>query len=208
MVDFKINIGMSTNTILNNLDKLTNATNKTKKLIFNFCQNDQDKKVTNEIELAMLDSWASGSEQVKMPSAKKMQEVKNQPIGYELMGSDKGRTHVYRASNNRLFGTITNNNANIAYASHKINSKNFSKIDYLCDKNKDGYADYRITRENCYTDNNAYSELDVHYTDDNMDGIYDEKIVIELNDNGKTWTTRKTITNLNTNKTNVFLDKK
>lgn len=41
----------------------TNANAKTKELIFNFCNNDADGIISNGNELAMLNAWASGSEQ-------------------------------------------------------------------------------------------------------------------------------------------------
>lgn len=52
---------------MSNISRM-NATDKTKQMIINCCNNDQDKKISNEIELAMLNSWASGSERVKMPT--------------------------------------------------------------------------------------------------------------------------------------------
>ena len=64
--NFELKVGMTTQQVLQNINRW-NTTAKTKQFIINFCNSDHDKKITNDIELTMLNSWASGSEKVKMP---------------------------------------------------------------------------------------------------------------------------------------------
>ena len=71
---FELRIGMTTQQVMSNISRM-NATDKTKQMIINFCNNDQDKKISNEIELAMLNSWANGSEKVPMPKTLKMYDA-------------------------------------------------------------------------------------------------------------------------------------
>lgn len=107
--NFKLTIGMTTQQVMSNISRM-NATDKTKQMIINFCNNDEDKKISNEIELAMLDSWANGSEKVKMPNANGMKEIPliddNSPLGYDIMGTDGKDNKLFRASKNRLFGNF------------------------------------------------------------------------------------------------------
>ena len=48
--DFEFRIGMTTQQVMSNISRM-NVTDKTKQMIINFCNNDQDKKISNEIEL-------------------------------------------------------------------------------------------------------------------------------------------------------------
>ncbi len=79
---FDLRIGMKTQQVLSNINRM-NTTDTTKQKIINFCNRDHDKKISNVIELTMLQSWANGSDKVPMPktltpydSMKNMQDVK------------------------------------------------------------------------------------------------------------------------------------
>lgn len=170
--DFVLKIGMTTQQVMQNIGNM-NANDKTKQLIINFCNNDHDKKITNEIELAMLDSWSKGSEKVKMPTAEGMTEVPNGVPPITL--ADAKEEKMYRASNNRLFGTIKGGMDSLIAC---VTNKGYTNTDALFDNNSDGYADWRVTSyvKEYYNNNEGDVILTTRYGD-NLDGIYDEKSI-------------------------------
>ena len=199
MTEFKISVGMSTNTIKNNIDKLSNVTNKTKQLIFNFCKNDQDHKVSNEIELSMLESWANGSEKVKMPTPEGMQKLEtNTPIGYSFFGLINENKSLYRASKNRLFQLYQNYAASSHYADGTANSP---ILDVLNDKDQDGYADSRFTiySKEIYNTKHNNESKETTYEDNDLDGIPDIKSVETTTSDIKNDKTIDIITTIETN---------
>ena len=93
---FTLKIGMTTQQVLSNISKM-NTTDSTKQKIINFCNRDHDKKISNVIELTLLQSWASGSEKIPMPksltpydSMKNMQDVKKVAV----QGAEPGNKDV------------------------------------------------------------------------------------------------------------------
>ena len=185
MTDFKITVGMSTQSLLQNLNSLPNLSDKSKQLIINFCNNDKDKRVTNEIELAMLDSYVKNQEKVSVPKPDGMKDITGtkEEKNYSYIGSYR---KTYKASNNRILGFsengfVYNNTAN-----------NPNRLDVLVDSDTDGFANYRITIE-------SVDGGDAYY-DDNLDGIYDRKFTQkELNVAGYDSVTIYTETDLKTN---------
>jgi len=163
MSDFKITVGMSTQGILQNLNSLQNLSDKSKQLIINFCNNDKDKRVTNEIELAMLDSYVNNQEKVSMPKPVGLRDITGtkEAKKYSSIGSLASQK-TYKTSNNRAL--CFSENGLFVYNS----SLGCTKLDIFADFDKDGFADYRLTSDS--SDNEGIS-----YYDDNLDGVYDRK---------------------------------
>ena len=205
---FELRIGMTTQQVMSNISRM-NATDKTKQMIINFCNNDQDKKISNEMELAMLNSWASGSDRVIMPNADGLKQLKSKPIGYMTVSNSEQGEKLYRTSNSRLFGTVTNNKGeNVAFSSHYYDySKGFFKTDYLVDKDNDGYADYRQACTLQDKDDADYHNIHTGYTDVDLDGTFDEKSVSEIKLNEFIQTERTATTDLHTGETKKTYDK-
>ena len=157
-------IGMTKQAVLSKLDG-TKATAQTKQLIQNFWKTDADGKITNEIELAMLDSWANGSEKVKMPTR-----------GRELI--NKGSNPYDRKE---VVFNYTSSSAiegdRLTFDTYRVGDKYYdaaswckkdcTRQDILIDKNRDGYADKRV-----YFEAKSRGE--------ELGGLYDEKIVFEI----------------------------
>lgn len=172
--NFKLTIGMTTQQVMSNIDRM-NATDKTKQMIINFCNNDEDKKISNEIELAMLDSWANGSEKVKMPSADGKKRISSKEAITRGVIFDKidNKASYYRGARNSVFGTLTRDGSAVAYSSRYINYN--PTVDELRDTDNDGYADLRFTSSNESPDYNT--EIYTTYADTDLDGKYDTKNV-------------------------------
>ena len=164
MTEFKISIGMSTNTIKTNIDKLPNVSDKTKQLILNFCKNDLDLKVSNDIELAMLNSWANGSTKVLMPQ--KPSEISESSYqSQEKYNTKSKKIYSYLTAKDvapDVFSYCKDSNKAVTH----IQSYNREFNDLLIDKDNDGYADER----HYYTGGDPrYSDGD-YYIDENLDG--------------------------------------
>ena len=180
---FELRIGMTTQQVMSNINNM-NATDKTKQLIINFCNNDHDKKITDSVELAMLDSWSKGSEKVKMPTAEGMTEVTSRNL--------QENVKEYRKGNNYL--QITNDSDGVYLATYLANG-NVTNV--LGDTNKDGFADYRLL--NIHKDINTNHERLTTYCDNNIDGVFENKNIGEtIYSNDTTIETQKNI-NLFTN---------
>lgn len=181
--DFEFRIGMTTQQVISSISR-TNATDKTKQMIINFCNNDQDKKISNEIELAMLNSWASGSEKVKMPTADRMNKVNISQVSARAVGVNDDGTHYkyYRTNNKNRFLGISSDNSIVhttidIYNHNSKTNKCTNVMDTLTDNNSDGYADIRSTH---YSNSNNEDEdeetfFETNYIDNNLDGLYDVK---------------------------------
>lgn len=135
-------IGMTKQAVLSKLDG-TKASAKTKQSIQNFWKTDEDGKITNEIELAMLDSWANGSEKVKMPTRGEKEISKDvlRDSEYETI------THEYTSGSGKgdVFVSCKD------FCEKKIiqhtvfwNRYGSEYHDYLTDNDGDGYADNRM----------------------------------------------------------------
>ena len=164
MTEFKISIGMSINTIKNNIDKLPNASDKTKQLILNFCENDLDHKVSNDIELAILNSWANGSSKVPMPQ-KPSEISKSSYQTQEKYNTESRKIYSYLTAENTapdVFSYWKDRNR----AELHIQSYNREFNDLLIDKNGDGYADER----HYYTGGDPRYWDGNYYIDKNLDG--------------------------------------
>lgn len=92
--------------------------NKNINKILQFINNDDDKKVTNEVECIILQNLINGHDRIKMPEKSDYKFVTD-----EFCFTEKGQA--------KIFGIQQKNN-------------NFDK---LVDEDGDGYADYRITAD-------------------------------------------------------------
>ena len=126
-------IGMSTNEVKSLLAK-TQATEKTKQLIINFCNNDIDHKITDEIELHMLNTWASGQEKIPMP---KYEQVGKVAHFLKAASSYLGIDAVLERNCNNKTSHIRTEESAVGGALTHIEFKN----SYLHDNDGDGYAD-------------------------------------------------------------------
>ena len=164
MAEFKISIGMNTNTIKDNIDKLPNVSDKTKLLILNFCKNDLDGKVSNDIELTILNSWANGSTKVPMPQ-KPSEISKSSYQAQEKYNSKSSKIYSYLTAKDvapDVFSYWKDRNR----AETHIQSYNREFNDLLIDKDVDGYADER----HYYSGGDPrYCDAD-YYIDKNLDG--------------------------------------
>ena len=70
---FNVEMGMGYSDFFDdsNMQKLQSLSKTQKQKIANFWQDDEDKKVTNEIELAILEGFMSKDGKIKMPREKK-----------------------------------------------------------------------------------------------------------------------------------------
>lgn len=189
---FDLRIGMTTQQVMSNINNM-NATDKTKQLIINFCNNDHDKKITNKIELAMLDSWSKGSEKVKMPTSEGMKEHK-----WPHLDEENKNTKYYRAENRELsFRTDENGLSCAAYTWRVYNPNEKTYTNVLNDSNSDGYADDRILNE--YNRINENHDILTAYCDYDLDGVFDDKFVNAMINGNNSDTYRETAIDLNTN---------
>ena len=163
--DFEFRIGMTTQQVISSISR-TNATDKTKQMIINFCNNDQDKKISDEVELTMLNSWASGSEKIKMPA-----EPKDKPLSVETY---KYRTlKTYKAGNADKISFARFTNGTNVFTSFPATQSKYDTQNQLIDTDGDGYAD---RRETTYDDYTGYGDNTIiRYYDNNLDGSYDKK---------------------------------
>ena len=178
---FELRIGMTTQQVMSNISRM-NATDKTKQMIINFCNNDQDKKISNEIELAMLNSWASGSEKVKMPTADRMNKVNMSQVSISTTGvNDDGTDYkYYRTNNKNRFLGISSDNSIVhttidIYNHNSKTNKCTNVMDALTDNNGDGYADIRSTHYSNINNEDEETYFTTNYIDNNLDGLYDVK---------------------------------
>ena len=164
MVNF-FNIGMTKSEVMSKLGT-THATDKTKQFIQNFWSTDRDGKITNEIELTMLESWANGSEKVKMPTQgeKKTRLDANFDDGsiVSYYTSKSGAKHTLTIWDSRE-KFIMHNNKKVYIPSMLATWNGNRQQDELFDKDGDGYADYREYQQNSMS-------LDGAYRDTKMDG--------------------------------------
>lgn len=161
------NIGMTKQAVLSKLDK-TKATTQTKQLIQNFWQTDKDGKVTNEIELAMLNSWANGSEKVKMPTRGEKLEVSAHGHSESRPNDPNLTTKIYTSGSGEKDSLVIERNEKDGkyYDSVSWYKNDATRQDFLHDMNLDGYADRRV-----YFEAKSRGE--------GM-GLYDEKIVFDI----------------------------
>ena len=177
---FELKIGMTTQEVLQNIGKL-NTTAKTKQFIINFCNNDQDKKITNDIELAMLNSWANGSEKVKMPPKKpsgKGWETSDGVFYERTLRDSKGNGYAEETYDSQKRGdkkgrfTLWMYNDAMKYWDNPKKNPTIYPRDQIFDTNNDGYADYRV-----YGTDNARTGVSTFIYDNNLDGKPDKKEV-------------------------------
>ena len=183
-----LSIGMSKAQVMQGL-KNVNLTASIKEKIGNFWANDRDGKITNEIELAMLDRWASGSEKIKMPTSSKEPFKVNQ-TNYGSV-SVFSKTYVSDSNNGIIYSpetadrfTRTHYSDRDASASenacstratwlHEENGK--VTVDMLFDEDCDGIADGRAIIIDEYDVNNKNVLNSERYEDKNLDGKLEEE---------------------------------
>ena len=164
MTDF-FSIGMTKSEVMSKLGS-TQATEKTKQFIQNFWNTDRDGKITNEIEQTMLNSWASGSEKVKMPTqgAQKINESKydNGGVVYRYR-SQSGNKHILTVWDNTKSFTMYNGKKYYT-PDMLVTWHGNGQQDELFDKDGDGYADRRDVNMNFDKD------INTTHIDEKMDG--------------------------------------
>ena len=141
-------IGMGRSEFMSKLDanKVTQSTNKK---IENFWKTDKDGQITNEIELAMLDSWASGSDKVKMPEGKKelkiptylAQKTQLSDESYYSESNKKQKPIRYELPKSAEILEIYKNRSDETKVRWSFNDSLL--VDTLVDNDGDGYADSR-----------------------------------------------------------------
>ncbi len=114
--DFGLKVGMTTQQVLNSISGMA-VTDKTKQFIIDFCKNDFDKVITDEVELHVLNIWAKGQEKIPMPEIK---SSGNKDICVQ--------TRKDRVSVGKFFDKPNGSRKN-------------TSITTLFDDDKDGYAD-------------------------------------------------------------------
>ena len=159
---FEIKIGMTTQQVMANINKM-NTTPKTKQAIIDFCNNDQDKIITNEIELTMLDSWSKGSEKINMPIKGKG----NKPVHTETFSDGTVISYWESLSNKSIIGSQNDNYDRLVLDGRSANWSNNSSSDELIDLDGDGYADSRKYKPDSFKIN-SFKE------DTNLDGKWDD----------------------------------
>ena len=166
MVNF-FSIGMTKSEVMSKLGS-TQSTEKTKQFIQNFWNTDIDGKVTNEIELAMLDSWASGSERVKMPT-KGAKKIAQDTV------FDKSTVHYYSSkSGAKHTFTFWDGNAAKGDCMDIATWNGNGQEDKLFDLDGDGYADVRDFKTDAW-------DVNPSHTDENMDGnLIDKKSTTKI----------------------------
>jgi len=150
-------IGMKLDQVLKQVQAgSTGANNKTTELIFNFCKNDSDGKISNGNELAMLNAWASGSEKVAMPK----------PEGLEA-NVDGHSVHFIRDKENNLDTTYEPGVVTTGPAS----GPNRYLTDMLIDNDGDGFADTRLI----HNGSALAGKQELIMEDSNLNGIPDNQ---------------------------------
>lgn len=162
---FNISIGMSTQSIMGNLCKIKGATDKTKQMIINFCTSDLDGKVTNDIELSMLNAWANGQEQVPMPQ---------KPSGKGWVKNTGDETTRYYKGN-QVFEYGIDIYKGKSIRTDIMEAGNIYS-DTLIDEDQDGYADKRFTSSKLT--GKTVKEAFLNYYDQNLDGKTDDSEVV------------------------------
>ena len=140
----------------------TMATAKTKEFIENFWNNDSDGKITNEIELAMLESWANGSERIKLPAKGKG----DKPLVKNVFSDGTTVEYWESLSNKTIIKDLEGNYDRLVLDGHSANWSNSKSSDELVDLDDDGYADYRKYKPDSFSIN-SFKE------DKNLDGNWD-----------------------------------
>ena len=128
-------IGMTKQAVLSKMSlDSTNSTTKTRQLIQNFWKTDDDGKIMNEIELAMLNSWANGSEKVKMLTFSE-ENLKSNSI-------NAGCAEFFDAGPEKK-DLLFLERSGSATTAHWW-QKGALRQDFLIDEDSDGFADRRI----------------------------------------------------------------
>ncbi len=147
-----------------------------KRLIKNFWQKDADQRITNEVELSMLKSWAMGSRKVAMPHGNGMSVFEgNGNFGeiekhYETYVSDSQRGYYDKQPGQfdmfvkaQYKNTVTGEESNDVLWAEKDSSK--SVEDLLIDVDNDGFADKRLRIVTELDENNIF----VNRSEENYD---------------------------------------
>ena len=172
MVEF-FRIGMTQKEVMSRLSSIhssdPNKDVKTRKWFNNFWSKDYDKKVTNEIELEMLNTWALGSKNVKMPVSKSdIIDRTRGNLGYtsihrnvylsesdDCQGVDSfSRIHY---CDKEIKSPLENSCHDVARWS-RIQKQNEIIIDELVDNDMDGIADVRYFTVQKLDQNNTVIE--------------------------------------------------
>ncbi len=154
-------IGMKIEQVLNQVQSgQTKVNDKTKELIFNFCQNDTDGVISNGNELAMLNAWASGSEKVPMPKHKEAQTAEF------VEGHEHHSVMFEHDQENNLFTTYEPG----AVLTSPMRGKDRDLKDILRDTDGDGFADERSILKGSALAGTEHLIME----DKNLDGVPDD----------------------------------
>ena len=154
-------IGLTKTEVLSKLPA-TSVTVKTRQFIENFWNNDADGKITNEIELAMLESWASGSEKIKLPVRGKGEK----PLAKNVFSDGTTVEYWESLSNKSIIRDLDGNYDRLVLDGHTANWSNTKSSDELVDLDDDGYADYRKYKPDSFS-------INFFKEDRNLDGNWD-----------------------------------
>ena len=146
-------IGMPLLDIMNLLDKV-NLQEKFRNNILNFCKQELqngDSKITNEIELAMLNAWINNSDKINMPELLsdkyKLIDVYTEKNEHETKTFEEfiayDKTYYLRCITRDINNVVTKVSLSHKNASFIDMIKNGGTEDIMIDYNNDGYANSR-----------------------------------------------------------------
>ena len=108
MSSINFEVGMSINEVIK-LAKSAKVSNEIKTLIFNFCNQDLDEKITDDIEIHILKTWFSGEKRIKMPGIKgnwnALAKCGSAIASY--FGKDEVEKRAWESSDGRKYEQIT-----------------------------------------------------------------------------------------------------
>ncbi len=126
MKDYGLKIGMSIDA-LKNVEN-SQATDESNELLFKFCEHDLDRKISDQAELYLFNSWLSGETKVKMPEFDDMEQELS-----SFRYSDS--VCITRNNKSEYSSSVSINKFGLVNGELKLNATN------LYDFDNDGYVD-------------------------------------------------------------------
>ena len=170
-------VGMSLLNVIE-LMKTANIKEPYKSNILNFCRQELemgDSKISNEIELAMLNAWFANSDKITMPELSSDKYKLIDTYSEKFIGGTKTFEEFLAEDNTYYLRCTTKNDKNFVEKvtlSHKTSSfieliKNGGVEDFLNDNNGNGLADSRTIIKTVKNDSEQSTKF---LTDINLDG--------------------------------------
>ena len=155
----EIKIGMD-------LEKFKSEVQQMPTSVFNFIEDDRDKKITNNVELKLFEKLMNEAKDLEMLTVEPDEE------GAYIEDSEDvdGNKVVTTINNDSKYAVTFDEKGQPISARYTEEEEATSVTDELIDKDYDGKADSRVTSE--WINGNQ-----VIQTDNDLDGKYDEKIV-------------------------------